>query len=52
MQSGAILTVLRDGVGIAGAGLVSFGAWLAWQPAGFVVAGVFLLALAWLTSKP
>jgi hypothetical protein len=31
--------------GVAGAGLVSYGAWLAWAPAGFVVAGVFLLAL-------
>ena len=31
--------------GVAGAGLVSFGAWLAWAPAGFVVAGLFLLAL-------
>jgi len=31
--------------GVAGAGLISFGAWLAWPPAGFIVAGCFLLAL-------
>lgn len=31
--------------GVAGAGLVAFGAWLAWPPVGFVVAGVFLLLL-------
>jgi hypothetical protein len=31
--------------GLAGAGVLSFGAWLAWAPAGFVVAGLLLLAL-------
>ncbi|MFA5712534.1 hypothetical protein [Mycolicibacterium sp.] len=31
--------------GVAGAGLISFGAWLAWAPAGFIVAGLFLLLL-------
>lgn len=30
--------------GLAGLGLVSYGAWLAWQPAGFVMAGVLILA--------
>jgi hypothetical protein len=31
--------------GLAGAGAVCYGAWLAWAPAGFVVAGMFMLAL-------
>lgn len=31
--------------GWAGAGLVSGGAWMAWHPAGLIVAGGFLLAL-------
>lgn len=30
---------------VAGLGLVAYGAWLAWQPAGFMVAGVLLLAV-------
>jgi hypothetical protein len=30
--------------GLAGLVLVSYGAWLAWQPAGFLAAGVLLLA--------
>jgi hypothetical protein len=30
--------------GVAGAGLIAYGAWLAWQPAGFIVAGLLLLA--------
>jgi hypothetical protein len=30
--------------GLAGLGLVSYGAWLAWPPAGFLVAGVLVLA--------
>jgi hypothetical protein len=35
---------LRVGPAAAGVGLVSYGAWLAWAPAGFIVAGVLLLA--------
>jgi hypothetical protein len=31
--------------GLVGASALSFGAWLAWAPAGFVVAGVLLLAI-------
>lgn len=46
-----LATVLRDAAGVIGAGAISYGAWLAWAPAGFVVGGGFLLALAWLTSK-
>lgn len=29
---------------LLGVGLVSFGAWLAWPPAGFMTAGVLVLA--------
>lgn len=28
---------------VAGAGSVSYGAWLAWEPAGFLVAGLLAL---------
>lgn len=42
--------VALNAPGVAGAGLVAYGAWLAWAPAGFVVAGVFLLALDRRTS--
>ncbi|MGW0795183.1 hypothetical protein [Streptomyces sp. NPDC002692] len=30
--------------GLAGLGLVAYGAWLAWPPAGFLAAGVLVLA--------
>jgi hypothetical protein len=30
--------------GLVGLGLVSYGAWLAWPPAGFLTAGVLVLA--------
>lgn len=30
--------------GLAGLGLISYGAWLAWPPAGFLTAGVLVLA--------
>jgi hypothetical protein len=41
----------RDAAGVAGGGLVSYGAWMAWDPAGFIVAGVLLLAVAYLTAR-
>lgn len=34
---------LPDLLMVAGAALVSYGAWLAWQPAGFIVAGALVL---------
>jgi hypothetical protein len=39
------ITVGRYTPGAAGATAVSVGAWLAWAPAGFAVAGGFLLLL-------
>lgn len=33
-----------DAAGIAGAGLIAYGAWLVYHPAGFIVGGVLLLA--------
>lgn len=39
--AGAGLLAVRA---LAGLALVAFGAWLAWEPAGFMVAGVGLLA--------
>lgn len=35
---------IRFGPSVAGTALVSYGAWLAWQPAGFLVAGSLILA--------
>lgn len=39
---------IRDLVALAGAGLVAFGAWRVYPPAGFIVGGVLLVAGAWL----
>jgi hypothetical protein len=36
--------ILIDLSAIAGVALISFGAWLAWPPAGFLVAGALILA--------
>lgn len=30
--------------GLAGVGILAYGAWLAWEPAGFIVGGMLLLA--------
>lgn len=35
-----------------GAGLVSYGAWMWFAPAGFIVGGGLLLAFGWLTAHP
>ena len=40
------IDVFRDTLGIAGAGLMAYGAWLVFPPAGFLVGGAVLFALA------
>lgn len=40
-----------DVAGLAGVGLLSFGSWLVYRPAGFIVAGALLLTLAVLTAR-
>lgn len=44
---GAVPDVLMLG----GAASVSYGAWMVYQPAGFVTAGLFALAGGWLTAR-
>ncbi|MFC3097368.1 hypothetical protein [Alteraurantiacibacter palmitatis] len=43
------MTVLRDAIGLAGAGLVVAGFWDIARPAGLIVGGIILLAgaIAW-----
>jgi hypothetical protein len=36
--------IARDIAALSGAGLVSYGAWLVYQPAGFITLGAILLA--------
>lgn len=40
-----------DTAGLAGVGLISFGSWLVYHPAGFIVSGALLLTLAVLTAR-
>ncbi len=37
------LAALSDLCGLTGAGLVSYGAWLVYEPAGYIVGGILLL---------
>jgi hypothetical protein len=41
----------RDVVGIVGVGLVTYGAWLIYQPAAFLVSGGLLIMAAILLSR-
>ena len=34
---------IRDGIGVIGCGLVAYGSWEIYPPAGFIVLGVLLL---------
>lgn len=43
-------TLLWNLTGLAGGGLVAYGAWLIYQPAGFIIGGVLLLVGAILLS--
>lgn len=44
-------SLICDLAGFAGAGLISYGAWLIYQPAGFLVGGGLLIAFAVLFGR-
>ncbi|KEY58496.1 hypothetical protein [Serratia sp. DD3] len=46
-----LITALSVLVGVAGVLLLTYGVWLIYQPAGFVVAGLLCLLWSWLVSK-
>lgn len=37
---------LRDAAGVAGVASIAYGAWLVYEPSGFIVAGILVLAAA------
>ncbi len=45
-----MVELLRDATGLAGIGLVAYGSWLIYQPAGFIVAGGLMLAGVWMLA--
>lgn len=47
----ALPAALCDLVGFAGAGLISYGAWLIYVPAGFLVGGILLMAFSMLVGR-
>ncbi|HEV2100344.1 MAG TPA: hypothetical protein VGR45_15670 [Stellaceae bacterium] len=47
----AAAELMRGIAMMGGAGLVGYGAWLAWAPAGFIAGGVLLLAGVWLHDR-
>ena len=46
-----ILIILTPLVGVLGALLLAYGAWLIYPPAGFVVAGALCLCWSWLVAR-
>jgi len=47
----AFPALARDAAGLAGAVLFVYGTWLVYRPAGFMVAGLALIAAAWLSAR-
>lgn len=43
--------IARDAAGLIGAALISYGAWCAYAPAGFIVGGAFLLIGSLLAAR-
>lgn len=41
----------RDAAGLSGCALITYGAWQAYAPAGFITAGVMLVAFTALTVR-
>ena len=41
--AGAVPGLVRDLAGLCGVGLVSYGAWLIYPPAGFITGGILLI---------
>lgn len=48
--AGSVPSALRDLAGLAGVGLIAYGAWLVYPPAGFITGGVLLIAGALLLA--
>jgi hypothetical protein len=44
-------SLARDAAGLSGCGFVSYGAWLIYHPAGFIIGGLFLMVGAFLTAR-
>ena len=44
LAAAAAPAVIRDCLGLAAVGLMAFGAWQVYPPAGFIVAGALILA--------
>lgn len=46
-----ILTILTPLVGVLGALLLSFGAWMIYPPAGYISGGLLCLIWSWMVAK-
>jgi hypothetical protein len=47
----ALPFLARDAAGIGGAGLVAYGSWLIFPPAGYIAGGLLLLVGAWISAS-
>ena len=47
----AAVTWRPDALMVSGAAAISYGAWQVYGPAGYIVGGLFALAIGWLDSK-
>jgi TRAP-type C4-dicarboxylate transport system permease small subunit len=45
------VSLLVDLMGLSGCGLIAYGTWLVFVPAGYIVGGTILVTIAWLCSR-
>jgi hypothetical protein len=50
-MKGDVTIILRDVLGLAGAALAAYGAWLIYAPAGYILGGALLLAGSLLSAR-
>lgn len=46
----ALPTIITDAIWLGGAGLISYGVWLIYKPAGFIMAGALMIGAATLLA--
>jgi hypothetical protein len=51
MIAAAVPALLRDALGLTGVGLIAYGAWLVYRPAGAIVLGAMLVIGVVLTAR-
>lgn len=45
------IPAVRDVAGLSGAAMIAYGAWMIYEPAGFIIGGLMMVAAAIITAQ-